>query len=162
MRQLLHLVEKCTDSSELYMQGTNGGLFLRKTVTFYEPFVWQLPSYQALLRSSFWKMRCLHSVASDPQSCQSFGKNTASFFTYLLYLFFFYCTVTLLAPALVFAYSSQLPPSHPAAPPEHLKEPLAYMRKAQVSLSPLISVTPHSFFIYLSDSFFFPLPNSEM
>uniref|UniRef100_A0A3Q3RGW1 TBC1 domain family, member 19 n=1 Tax=Mastacembelus armatus TaxID=205130 RepID=A0A3Q3RGW1_9TELE len=25
----------------------------------------------------------------------------------------------------------QLPPSHPAAPPEHLKEPLAYMRKAQ-------------------------------
>ncbi|KAF1380656.1 hypothetical protein PFLUV_G00166150 [Perca fluviatilis] len=27
----------------------------------------------------------------------------------------------------------QLPPSHPAAPPEHLKEPLAYMRKAQAS-----------------------------
>ncbi|XP_061921240.1 TBC1 domain family member 19 isoform X2 [Entelurus aequoreus] len=27
----------------------------------------------------------------------------------------------------------QLPPSHPAAPAEHLKEPLAYMRKAQVS-----------------------------
>uniref|UniRef100_A0A8C3AF01 TBC1 domain family, member 19 n=1 Tax=Cyclopterus lumpus TaxID=8103 RepID=A0A8C3AF01_CYCLU len=26
-----------------------------------------------------------------------------------------------------------LPPSHPAAPPEHLKEPLAYMRKAQAS-----------------------------
>uniref|UniRef100_A0A8P4KLQ0 TBC1 domain family, member 19 n=1 Tax=Dicentrarchus labrax TaxID=13489 RepID=A0A8P4KLQ0_DICLA len=25
----------------------------------------------------------------------------------------------------------QLPPSHPSAPPEHLKEPLAYMRKAQ-------------------------------
>uniref|UniRef100_A0A3B4TNY9 TBC1 domain family, member 19 n=1 Tax=Seriola dumerili TaxID=41447 RepID=A0A3B4TNY9_SERDU len=25
----------------------------------------------------------------------------------------------------------QLPPGHPAAPPEHLKEPLAYMRKAQ-------------------------------
>uniref|UniRef100_A0A672J3P5 TBC1 domain family, member 19 n=1 Tax=Salarias fasciatus TaxID=181472 RepID=A0A672J3P5_SALFA len=29
--------------------------------------------------------------------------------------------------------TSQLPPSHPAAPPEHLKEPLAYMRKAQAS-----------------------------
>uniref|UniRef100_A0A8P4K7Q2 TBC1 domain family, member 19 n=1 Tax=Dicentrarchus labrax TaxID=13489 RepID=A0A8P4K7Q2_DICLA len=27
----------------------------------------------------------------------------------------------------------QLPPSHPSAPPEHLKEPLAYMRKAQAS-----------------------------
>uniref|UniRef100_A0A8D0AB97 TBC1 domain family, member 19 n=1 Tax=Sander lucioperca TaxID=283035 RepID=A0A8D0AB97_SANLU len=27
----------------------------------------------------------------------------------------------------------QLPPSHPTAPPEHLKEPLAYMRKAQAS-----------------------------
>ncbi|MEQ2274663.1 hypothetical protein XENORESO_005227 [Xenotaenia resolanae] len=27
----------------------------------------------------------------------------------------------------------QLPPSHPPAPPEHLKEPLAYMRKAQAS-----------------------------
>uniref|UniRef100_A0A7N8YNF1 TBC1 domain family, member 19 n=1 Tax=Mastacembelus armatus TaxID=205130 RepID=A0A7N8YNF1_9TELE len=27
----------------------------------------------------------------------------------------------------------QLPPSHPAAPPEHLKEPLAYMRKAQAN-----------------------------
>ncbi|KAM6959659.1 TBC1 domain family member 19 isoform 1-T1 [Tautogolabrus adspersus] len=27
----------------------------------------------------------------------------------------------------------QLPPSHPMAPPEHLKEPLAYMRKAQAS-----------------------------
>uniref|UniRef100_A0A7N8YJR5 TBC1 domain family, member 19 n=1 Tax=Mastacembelus armatus TaxID=205130 RepID=A0A7N8YJR5_9TELE len=26
-----------------------------------------------------------------------------------------------------------LPPSHPAAPPEHLKEPLAYMRKAQAN-----------------------------
>uniref|UniRef100_A0A3Q1GZH5 Rab-GAP TBC domain-containing protein n=1 Tax=Anabas testudineus TaxID=64144 RepID=A0A3Q1GZH5_ANATE len=34
---------------------------------------------------------------------------------------------------LVFAYSSQLPLSHPAAPPEHLKEPLAYMRKAQAN-----------------------------
>lgn len=77
------------------------------------------------------------------------------FLMYLLYLFFLYCTVTLLTPAPVFAYSSQLPPSHPAAPPEHLKEPLAYMRKAQVSLSPLISVTPHLFFISLSDSFFF-------
>lgn len=43
---------------------------------------------------------------------------------------------------LCFAYSSQPPPSHPAAPPEHLKEPLAYMRKAQVSLSHLIAVTP--------------------
>lgn len=32
----------------------------------------------------------------------------------------------------MFAYPSQLPPSHPTAPPEHLKEPLAYMRKAQV------------------------------
>lgn len=27
----------------------------------------------------------------------------------------------------------QLPPSHPTPPPEHLKEPLAYMRKAQAS-----------------------------
>ncbi|KAG7241613.1 hypothetical protein INR49_025533 [Caranx melampygus] len=27
----------------------------------------------------------------------------------------------------------QLPPGHPAAPPEHLKEPLAYMRKAQAN-----------------------------
>ncbi|CAG04574.1 unnamed protein product, partial [Tetraodon nigroviridis] len=37
----------------------------------------------------------------------------------------------LFAVALVFAYPSQLPPGHPSAPPEHLKEPLAYMRKAQ-------------------------------
>lgn len=64
----------------------------------------------------------------------------------------FCCSVTLLTSFLVLASSSQLPLSHPAAPPEHLKEPLAYMRKAQVSLSALISVTPHSF--YLSDSFF--------
>uniref|UniRef100_A0A3P8UZ63 TBC1 domain family, member 19 n=1 Tax=Cynoglossus semilaevis TaxID=244447 RepID=A0A3P8UZ63_CYNSE len=28
---------------------------------------------------------------------------------------------------------SHLPPTHPAAPPEHLKEPLAYMRKAQAT-----------------------------
>lgn len=54
----------------------------------------------------------------------------------------FYCTITLLP--LLFVDPRQLPPSHPAAPPEHLKEPLAYMRKAQVSLSALISVTPAS------------------
>lgn len=45
---------------------------------------------------------------------------------------------------LLFVDPSQLPLSHPPAPPEHLKEPLAYMRKAQVSLSALISVTPPS------------------
>lgn len=54
----------------------------------------------------------------------------------------FHCTITLLR--LLFVHPSQLPPSHPTAPPEHLKEPLAYMRKAQVSLSALISVTPAS------------------
>lgn len=54
----------------------------------------------------------------------------------------FYCTTTL--PPLLFFDPRQSPPSHPAAPPEHLKEPLAYMRKAQVSLSALISVTPSS------------------
>lgn len=59
------------------------------------------------------------------------------------------------AAALVFAYSSQLPRSHPAAPPEHLKEPLAYMRKAQVRLSAPISVTFHLLF-YSSDSLFLP------
>uniref|UniRef100_A0A3Q1EK37 TBC1 domain family, member 19 n=1 Tax=Acanthochromis polyacanthus TaxID=80966 RepID=A0A3Q1EK37_9TELE len=32
-----------------------------------------------------------------------------------------------------FCYTHSLPPSHPTAPPEHLKEPLAYMRKAQAS-----------------------------
>lgn len=54
----------------------------------------------------------------------------------------FYCTITLLP--LLFVDPRQLPPSHPAAPPEHLKEPLAYMRKAQVSLSALLSVIPAS------------------
>lgn len=80
---------------------------------------------------------------------------------YLLDQLFFYCTVTLLTAALLFAYSSQLPPSHPAAPPEHLKEPLAYMRKAQVSLSPLISVTPHLFLFYLLDTCLSWLPNPK-
>uniref|UniRef100_A0A3Q3GUQ1 TBC1 domain family, member 19 n=1 Tax=Labrus bergylta TaxID=56723 RepID=A0A3Q3GUQ1_9LABR len=52
-------------------------------------------------------------------------KSVGSIFRFVLYF---------LNPlTLVFAYSSQLPPSHPMAPPEHLKEPLAYMRKAQAS-----------------------------
>ncbi len=95
-------------------------------------------------------------MASDLQSCQSFGKNTVAFLNVFAALNppFYCCTVTLPYTHCVFAYSSQLPPSHPAAPPEHLKEPLAYMRKAQVSLSAFISVTAHSFFFYLSVSFF--------
>lgn len=59
-----------------------------------------------------------------------------------IFLCYTCCTKTL--PPFPFVYPRQLPPSHPVAPPEHLKEPLAYMRKAQVSLSALISVTPAS------------------
>lgn len=72
-----------------------------------------------------------------------------------------YCNTPLspLPSTLVFAYSSQLPPSHPAAPAEHLKEPLAYMRKAQVSLSALICVTPRS--LPRLPPLTFCLPNSE-
>lgn len=105
-------------------------------------------------RSSLSDVLFVFIVASVPQSCQSFCQNTAGFFffccIYLINLHVLHCP-----SALVFAYSSQLPPSHPAAPPEHLKEPLAYMRKAQVSLSTLIFITPHLFFFYLCDSFCF-------
>lgn len=66
-------------------------------------------------------------------------------------------------PFLVCACSSQLPPSHPAAPPEHLKEPLAYMRKAQVSLSLPVSITlPPSLSTSVILLFIIGLLNSEI
>lgn len=104
-------------------------------------------------------MLLVFTVASVLQSRYFFGKTLLFFFVWVcgftaLDLPFLHCTVTLLALALVFVYSSQLPPSHPATPPEHLKEPLAYMRKAQVILSTCISITSHLLFFYLSDSCF--------
>ena len=91
-------------------------------------------------------------LASVRPICLSPGENTVASLCVFPFLLYRDASSTS-NPALVFAYFSQLPPSHPAAPPEHLKEPLAYMRKAQVSLSHLIFVTSHVFLFYLLESF---------
>uniref|UniRef100_A0A8C7KFD6 TBC1 domain family, member 19 n=1 Tax=Oncorhynchus kisutch TaxID=8019 RepID=A0A8C7KFD6_ONCKI len=50
-----------------------------------------------------------------------------------LSLSLFHSLLPFLSLLLTLSLSSQPLPSHPAAPPEHAKEPLAYMRKAQVN-----------------------------
>lgn len=161
MRRLLHLLEMRSDSSELRVQGTNAVFMKNLSILLAVCLTLLLYSSQALQHSFVLKNVLL--VFTVLQSLKAVGLLVKHCCVFLcgftaLHLPFLYCTVTLLA--LVFVYSSQLPPSHPAAPPEHLKEPLAYMRKAQVSLSALISVTPHLLFFYLSDSYSC-LPNLE-
>lgn len=95
-----------------------------------------------------FKIRCSlwHDRLHFPQTCKCFVKKHSGVI----------CVSVGNVVSLAFAYSSQLPPRHPPAPPEHLKEPLVYMRKAQVGPSAFIS----SLSPLLSDSYHFCLPNS--
>lgn len=95
-----------------------------------------------------FKIRCslCHDRLHFPQSCKCFVKKHSGVI----------CVSVGNVVLLAFAHSSQLPPRHPPAPPEHLKEPLVYMRKAQVGPSAFIS----SLSLLFPDSYHFCLPNS--